>query len=393
VKPQIVEMKLSELTPAPYNPRKISREALMGLSASIKRWGIVQPIVWNKRTSRIVGGHQRVRAMQSEGITEAPVVVVDLSDSDEKAMNVTLNNPAIEGEFTDDLQAILNALKDEMPETFGALNLTALLADIQPKEGKTDPDAVPEAPKKAVTKLGDLWLLGNHRLLCGDSTNEASVKKALDGKKAMMIFTDPPWNVAIGKDSNPRHRQREGLQNDDLGADFGKFLNGWAGACLPSLDGDIYCVMGCGEWPTIDASLRKAGMHWSSTIVWVKDAFVLGRSQYHRRFEPIWYGWSTKAKSTYTGGRAQDDVWEFPRPKASPEHPTMKPVALVEKAVANSSKVGGIVFDPFLGSGTSLLAAERLDRACVGLELEPRFCDVIVERWENFTGKKATRSK
>jgi len=206
-----------------------------------------------------------------------------------------------------------------------------------------------------------------------------------------MLFTDPPWNVAIGGDNNPKHRQRPGLKNDDLGADFGSFLQAWAKAVLPCIEGDIYCVMGCGEWPTIDAALRGAGIHWSATIVWVKDMFVLGRSNYHRRFEPIWYGWPEKGRSSFRGGRDLDDVWEVPRPRKSDEHPTMKPVDLVVRAVNNSSRRGDLVLDSFGGAGATLLACETLKRRCAMIELEPGYCDVIVKRWEMATGKKAER--
>lgn len=390
--PEIRLMKLSELQSAPYNPRTISEQALDGLKHSIRRYGLVQPIVWNKRTGNIVGGHQRVLAMQQEGVNEANVVVVDLSEIEEKTLNVTLNNKVIEGDFTSGLGDILGDIREALPDAYSDLQLDGLFESLSGmlNEGKeVVEDEVPETPAEPITKPGDLWTLGKHRLLCGDSTNALDVQRVLDGQHPTMMFTDPPWNVAIGKDSNPRHRQREGLVNDDLGADFSTFLHAWTAACLPVLDGDLYCVMGCGEWPAIDKSLRDAGMHWSATIVWVKDAFVLGRSKYHRRFEPIWYGWSSRKQSSFIGGRDQDDVWEFKRPKVSEDHPTMKPVGLVARGVQNSSKPGDLVFDPFGGSGTTLLACQQLDRRAALIEIDPRFCDVIIKRWENATGGKA----
>lgn len=392
INPEVRRMKLTELKSAPYNPRQISEAALKGLRHSLKRYGLVQPIVWNQRTGNIVGGHQRVLAMQQEGVSEANVVVIDIPEIEEKALNVTLNNKLIEGEFTAGLGDILGEISQQLPDAFEALKLDDLfkkMSGLFNEAGDVQEDTPPPPPDDPVTKPGDFYRLGAHRLLCGDSTNSLDVNRVLEGGSAAMVWTDPPWNVAIGQDSNPRHRQREGLRNDNLGTDFITFLHSWCAACLPQLEGDLYCVMGCGEWPAIDKALRDVGMHWSSSIVWVKDSFVLGRSQYHRRFEPIWYGWNKKNKSSYVGGRDQDDVWEFKRPKVSEEHPTMKPVGLVAKAVTNSSLPGDVVFDPFLGSGSTLMACEQTGRRCFGIEIEPRFCDVIIQRYMNATGKDA----
>lgn len=389
---EIKTMALSELEPASYNPRAISAGALAGLTASVTRFGLVQPVIWNKRTKRVVGGHQRIKALLSAGETQADVVVVDLPETEEKALNIALNNPFIEGEFTDGLHDLLVELKEALASDFAMLGFNDLLEQISKDiaHAGVSEGSVPAKPKTPKTKPGDLYTMGKHLLLCGDSTNPDHVKRVLSAPAAMM-FTDPPWNVAIGKDSNPRHRQREGLKNDDLGKDFFGFLTAWAKACLPAIKGDLYCVMGSREWPAIDKVLRDAGMHWSAVIVWVKDSFVLGRRNYHPRFEPIWYGWSEKGTSSYVGKRDQDDVWEVPRPKVSEEHPTMKPVALVARAIQNSSVAGDRVFEPFGGSGSTLMACEQLGRVCSTIEIDPGFCDVIVERWEKHTGQKAKR--
>jgi DNA modification methylase len=239
-----------------------------------------------------------------------------------------------------------------------------------------------------VTKPGDLWVLGEHRLLCGDATSPADLAKLMDGAVARMCFTDPPWNVAIGGDNNPRHRQRQGLKNDDLpAADFRAMLDGFARNLRTHVSGDVYVVLGASEWPTLDLALRDAGYHWSATVIWAKDAFVLGRSKYHRRYEPIWYGWHRQGKSSFCDRRDLDDVWEIPRPKRSELHPTTKPVALVARAIANSSVRGNAVVDCFGGSGTTLIAAEQTGRAAHLMELDPLYCDVIARRWEEFTGK------
>src|SRR5262249_53807005 len=198
--------------------------------------------------------------------------------------------------------------------------------------------------------------------------------------------------VVRGRESNPGHRERPGLQNDSLPAEaFRSFIDGFVSAVKDHVTGDIYCVLGASEWPTTDWALRKHGYHWSATIIWVKDVFVLGRSKYHRRYEPIWYGWSAASKSSFGRARDLDDVWEIPRPKRSEEHPTMKPVELVRRAIQNSSRAGDRVLDPFGGSGTTLIAAEQTGRNAFLMELDPLYCDVIVQRFEKFTGKKAKR--
>jgi DNA modification methylase len=214
----------------------------------------------------------------------------------------------------------------------------------------------------------------------------------MDGEKAKMLFTDPPWGVRIGLDSNPRHRQRRGLKNDDLAPEqFKEFLNGFAAAVESHVTGDWYCILGASEWPTLDSMLRARGFHWSATVIWVKDAFVLGRSKFHRRYEPLWYGWREKGKSSFVDRRDVDDVWEIARPKRSDEHPTMKPVELPRRAICNSSVAGDIVLDPFGGSGSTLIAAEQSERRAYLMEIDPIYCDVIVKRFDKFSGMKAKR--
>jgi DNA modification methylase len=199
--------------------------------------------------------------------------------------------------------------------------------------------------------------------------------------RATMAFTDPPWNVAIGQDTNPRHRQRAGLQNDSLSAaDFQAFLSAFATLLAVHSTGDLYCVLGASEWPTLDLQLPNCGYHWSATIIWVKDIFVLGRSKYQRRYEPLWYGWHERSKSSFAGARDLDDVWEIPRPRRSEEHPTMKPVELVARAIRNSSSESQIVCDPFLGSGTTMVSAQATGRVCYGMEIEPKYVAVALER-------------
>lgn len=428
---------VASLTPAAYNPRRINKDQLDKLGRSMRRFGDLSGIVKNLTTGNLVGGHQRVKHFnitwpiyiersairyaknRKEGL---PVVVKSIGKpldqvgtvsqgyietptfgrwtyrevrwplATEKAANIAAN--AHGGDF--DMQALAPMLKD-LQAAGEDLSLTGLeLQTIEKLTGVLDAiveDEAPAKPAKPVTQLGDLWILGEHRLLCGDATRITSINRLMAGERATMIFTDPPWNVAIGKDSNPRHRRRKGLENDDLPAQqFAEFLKGLLGHAIGVLDGDLYCVMASREWPALDAALRAAGMHWGAVISWVKDSFVLGRGNYHRRYEPIWYGWREGARSSFCGARDQDDVWEIPRPKVSEEHPTMKPVQLVARAILNSSKRGEIVLDVCGGAGSTLLAAHQAGRRARVLELDPGYCDVMVQRWEKFTGQKARRA-
>jgi len=358
------------------------------LAGALDQVGWVQQVLVNQRSGFVVDGHARVALALTRGEASVPVLYVDL-DPEEEALVLATLDPlgAMAGRDDEKLQALLAEI------TVTDAGLARMLKDLAPpQQGKTHPDEVPETPAEPYVKPGELWLLGEHRLLCGDATSGEDYDRLLGSQRVGMVFTDPPWNVAIGGDGNPRHRQRVGLVNDNLDpASFAAFLSGFAGRIAGLLDGDLYCVLGASEWPTLDTSLRGAGLHWSATIIWVKDLFVLGRSKYHRRYEPIWYGWPTAGTSSFGTDRSLDDVWEIPRPRRSEEHPTMKPVELVERAMANSSRTGALVLAPFLGSGTTLIAAETLGRRCYAMEIEPRYAQVAIERWQNFTGKEAQR--
>lgn len=391
-----VEMRpIDSIKPYEQNPRQ-NEDAVDAVARSIQEFGFRQPIVVDEQLVIIVG-HTRHKAAIKLGMTEVPVhVAVSLSPEQARAYRIADNQAAALSEWDYDLLPIeLAALKDSNYDlTLLGFDHDELASLLEPSgnPGLTDPDEVPETPDEAVTRPGDLWVLGDHRLLCGDSTRPDQLARLMAGRSARMVFTDPPWNVGIGQDSNPRHRQRPGLHNDSLpDDDFRSFLSGFVQAIQPHFDGDLYCVLGASEWPTLDWALRQHGYHWSATIIWVKDVFVLGRSKYHRRYEPIWYGWHSAGKSSFGDDRDLDDVWEIPRPRRSEEHPTMKPVELVARAINNSSRPGDAVLDPFGGSGSTLIAAEQTGREAFLMELEPLFCDVIVRRFEEFTGTKAER--
>ena len=386
---------IKTIRPYEGNPRA-NDAAVDAVAHSITEFGFRQPIVVDS-DGVIICGHTRYKAALKLGLQKVPVhVVTDLTPAQVRAYRLADNKTADLSTWDLKLLPIELADLQEANVDFELLGFSpADLARLLPpdaEEGLTDPDVAPDPPAEPVTRPGDLWVLGDHRLLCGDATKAEDMKRLMDGTRATMCFTDPPWNVAIGQDSNPRHRQRDGLQNDNLsGEEFKAFVAAFAARLVEALDGDLYCVLGASEWPTLDNVLRAGGWHWSATIIWVKHIFVLGRSKYHRRYEPLWYGWHKDRKSSFQSARDLDDVWEIPRPTRSEEHPTMKPVALVKTAILNSSVAGDIVVDPFLGSGTTVVAATSLNRRCYGMEIEPAYCDVVVQRWEQFTGGKAKR--
>ena len=261
--------------------------------------------------------------------------------------------------------------------------------------GDTDEDEVPEVPEEAVTKSGDMWILGEHRLLCGDTTMVDDLKKLMADDTADMIFTDPPYNVNYGatmKDSLRYHAGTLGgrkIMNDNLGDGFAQFLTDSLSNLMMFNKGAAYVCMSSSELHTLYSSFVAAGGKWSTFIIWAKNTFTLGRADYQRQYEPILYGWSADKKHYWCGDHDQSDVWEYNKPVRNDLHPTMKPVELVERAINNSSKVGDIVLDGFGGSGSTLIAAEKTRRKARLMELDPKFCDVIVRRWEEYTGKKA----
>ncbi len=390
---------IERVTGNPRNPNTHPASQIELLAKIISAQGWRAPITVSTRSGFVVRGHGRLEAARVLKLEQVPVDWQDYESEAAEWADLIADNRIAELAAPDlpmlkDLLSDLDTGEFDMDLTGFEHSELELLFTAAPSAGpEVIEDEAPEPPEDPVTKAGDLWMLGNHRLLCGDATSSDDVKGLMADRDADMVFTDPPWNVAIGLDSNPRHRQRPGLKNDNLSPqDFHDFLGMVALQIAAFAKGDVYCVLGASEWPSLDFALRGAGLHWSATVIWVKDTFVLGRSKYHRRYEPIWYGWPKKGASTFCDRRDLDDVWEIPRPRRSEEHPTMKPVALVARALDHSSKTGDCVLDLFLGSGTTLIAAEQLGRVCYGLELDPAYCDVIVKRWETFTGKEATRS-
>lgn len=392
---QIRKIPADKLSPSAYNPRKDLQPGdpeYEKLLRSVEEFGYVEPIIWNERTGSIVGGHQRFKVLRQLGFAEIDCVVVDMDEAREKALNVALNK--ISGDW--DASKLAEVFRDieqygispditgfELPE------IDKLYQKLSREDGKIiedDFDAEAEAGKitEPITRLGDIWLLGRHRLMCGDSADISQAATLMDGRKARMVFTDPPWNVDYGGSSHPSWKQRQ-ILNDKMSADdFYKFLlaafKAMASVSEPGCM--AYMVMSAQEWGSAMLAMKDAGYHWSSTIIWAKNSLVLSRKDYHTQYEPIWYGWLDGEKRLCPlQDREQSDLWQIERPQKSAEHPTMKPVALVGRAINNSSHANDALLDLFGGSGTTLIAAEQCNRSAFLMELDPKYADVIVKRF------------
>ena len=377
---------------APYNPRKISDHDLEALRRSLKFFGVVEPVVVNRRTGRVVGGHQRVKAAEAEGIAELPVVTVDLDEPSEKQLNLALNR--ISGEWNEEalaqVLAELQAAGADMGLTgFKVGEVEKYLASLRGPFAPED-DEAPDLPKEPTTQLGDVWELGEHRVLCADSTDPTSAGKVLGDVRPSLLISDPPYGVAyVGKT-----KEALKIQNDSLTPEQTEQLCRQAlAAAYPTLAAGAAVYLACPAGPLhscFQQAFTAAGFEWHQTLIWRKDSIVLGRSDYHYQHEPILYGWKP-GKHYFTADRTRSTILDIPRPKASRDHPTMKPVALWAELIGNSTTSNQAAFDPFLGSGTTVVACERLGRQAFGIELDPRYVDVVVERWETLTGKKASR--
>jgi len=428
---QVNKIPIGQLNPAAYNPRKDLQPGdpeYEKLKRSMQEFGYVEPIVWNKHTGNIVGGHQRYKVLLDMGMQEVDCVVVDLDETKEKALNLALNK--IQGDWDypklKDLLLELDTGEFDLELTgFDMDEIEDLVAQIHVPEEITE-DEVPEPPEEPITKPGDLWILGKHRLLCGDSTKAKDVEMLMNGEKADMVFTDPPYNVNYGDKASmleeylKGHSNVNSIKNDNMdNDDFLRFLT--------SAFKNIYSAL-CPGGPfyichaeTTGLEFRKAvinsGLLLKQCLVWVKNSLVLGRQDYQWRHEPILYGWKPGAAHKWYGGfnkttviedrpnlrkMKKEELIKFAeellegkhhttviredKPTKSVEHPTMKPVKLVGHLINNSSKIGDKVLDIFGGSGSTLIACEQLNRACYMMELDPVYCDVIVQRYINLKG-------
>lgn len=381
---QIEKKKVIDLVPADYNPRKDLKpgdKEYEKLKRSINEFGYVDPLIWNKRTSRLVGGHQRLKVLKDMGIDEVDVVVVDMDEEKEKALNVALNK--ISGDWDKDkLMLLITDLQGEDFDVsltgFDPEELDDLFKDNMKNGVKDDNfDVDKELKKSTMTKPGDLWQLGEHRLLCGDSTKEESYNLLMAGKQANLVITDPPYNVNYQGSAGK-------IKNDNMKDDaFYQFLLAAFTNMEKSMadDASIYVFHADTEGLNFRKAFSDAGFYLSGTCIWVKQSLVLGRSPYQWRHEPILFGWKKKGKHCWYAGRKESTIWEFDKPKKNKDHPTMKPILLLAYPIMNSSMTNSIVLDPFGGSGSTLIACEQTKRICRTIELDEKFCDVIVKRY------------
>ena len=382
---------IDRLKPHPDNPRSHPEAQIAQLAKSIETFGFTHPVIADEN-DYILAGHGKVLGARSARLTEVPVIVIpDLTETEKLLYMVADNQLAFNSDWNEKLQGLIADLEKRV----GNLDLTGfrpqqidqILADLAPEqESWIDEDQIPET-KSSITMPGDLWILGRHRLLCGDAKYPESYQRLLEGTAAAMTFGDAPYNI------NYSQRRRGAgvikIANDNLGAEFGEFLESVCEQVLRVTQGAVYICMGSSELHTLYQAFKAAGGHWSTFIIWVKDGFTLGRSDLQRQYECILYGWKSGQDHYWCGARDESDVWQVAKPKRNRLHPTAKPVALVERAIRNSSKRGELVLDPFGGSGSTLIAAEKSGRRAAMMELEPKYVDVMIQRWEAYTQQKA----
>lgn len=396
--PEIRMVAVASLIPYARNARTHSDEQVAQIAASIAEFGFTNPILTDGERG-VIAGHGRLAAARKLELTEVPVIeLTHLSAIQKKAYILADNRIAANAGWDDELLGVELA---ELQDAGFDLELTgftedewdALIAGDEGTEGLTDDDAVPEVTDDAVTKPGDVWLLGEHKILCGDATIVEDYKALLGDELADMTVTDPPYNVNYANTAKDKMRgTNRPILNDNMGDGFAGFLLLACQNILAVTKGAVYIAMSSSELDTLQSAFRAAGGKWSTFVIWAKNTFTLGRADYQRQYEPILYGWKDGAQHYWCGARDQGDVWQIKKPHKNDIHPTMKPVELMERAVRNSSKTRDIVLDPFGGSGTTLIACEKSGRRARLMELDPKYVDVIVKRWQLFSGKQAKRA-
>lgn len=378
------EMQListEKLIPYVNNARTHSTEQINKLRSSLREFGFINPVIID-RGFNVIAGHGRIEAAKAEGISEVPCVFADhLTEAQKKAYILADNRMAMDAGWDEELLRVeIEALQAESFDVgltgFDESEIADLFeTDSEVKDDDFDVDA--ELEKPPVTKSGDLWLLGNHRLICGDSTREETYTLLMDGKKANLVVTDPPYNVNYEGSAGK-------IKNDNM--ENGKFYQFLLDAftCMEKVmenDASIYVFHADTEGLNFRKAFADAGFYLSGTCIWKKQSLVLGRSPYQWQHEPVLFGWKKKGRHQWYTGRKESTIWEFDKPKKNGDHPTMKPVPLVAYPIKNSSMSNCIVLDPFGGSGSTLIACEQTNRVCHTIELDEKFCDVIVKRF------------
>ncbi len=432
----IEEVPIDRLRPDPANPRRISDDELDALERSLRQFGFVQPVLARREDQTVIGGHQRLVAARRVGLTSVPVTWLDVSVEQARLLGLALNK--ISGSWDDALLARLLADLQATPDLdltlsgFGEDEISDLLRSLETREKRERPEAfdldeaLAEARRTPRTKPGDLWQLGDHRLLCGDATSADDVARLLDGAQPKLLTTDPPYGVSLDgswrdgvynalgpaektymridgqpdaddatRASGGAHGRTRGHRNTTLSGDT---RVDWseAFALVPSLAVGYVWHAGV-HAAEVAEGLVRIGFEIVAQVIWDKGLFAMGRSWYHWSHEPCWVVRKAGAKVPFRGSRDQATIWRVPSPKMimggstepKQDHPTQKPLVLFETPIRNHLKAGEALYDPFLGSGTALIAAERTGTRCYGLEIDPLYVEVILRRWERFSGKKA----
>ena len=400
-------IKFAKVNRAPYNPRvelKPGMPEYEKLKKSIHEFGHILPLVYNVRSGNLVGGHQTMTVLEADGKTEAQMSIVDMDDAQEKALNIALNK--ISGDWDNGklskLLGELQAMPDFDIELTGFdLDEVAALNPVEVVEDDFDVGKALEDIDEPVTKLGDIIMLGGHKLMCADATDSEAMNELMGGVSADLVITDPPYGVSYGDKNkflnaiDKGNRVQTPIKNDHKTVPEMNELWFEAFALMGkhSKSGASYyvCSPQGGELMMMMMSLQKAGWLLKHSIIWVKNNHVLGRSDYHYKHEPILYGWKEGAAHSFYGGSSKFSTWFFDKPHKSDLHPTMKPIALLSEAIQNSSKGDDIIIDWFSGSGSTMIACDQNNRIAYCAELDEKYCDVIVKRWEEFTGQKAIR--
>jgi len=384
--------KVEDLIPYVNNSRKHSDEQVAQIASSIKEFGWTNPILIDG-TNSIIAGHGRLMAARKLKMEEVPTIELShLTDTQRKALVIADNKLALNADWDTTLLTIEldELLKDGFALDILGFNADELSALLEPEqvEGLTDEDSVPEVPEEPKTKLGDIYQLGNHRLMCGDSTSIDAVEKLMNGQLADQLVTDPPYNIAYEGGS----KKREQIKNDEMAdEEFRQFLKDvYIAANAVMKAGAVFYIWHADtEGYNFRGAARDMGWKVRQTLIWNKDNSAFGRSDYHWKHEPCLYGWKEGAAHLWAADRKQTTVIECKRPSKSDLHPTMKPVELMEYQILNNTKGSDVVLDLFGGSGSTMIAAEKIGRKACLMELDPKYCDVIVKRWEEFTGKQA----
>ena len=379
----------------PRNARAHPDWQVAQIARSIETYGLTEPLLVDENLM-LLAGEGRLLATQKLGLEEAPVRVIEgLTESQKSIYVIADNQIALNATWDEDK---LRAAVEELERGLADLDLTGLnpqeidrlIADLAAEQGWTDEDEAPKASPIAITAPGELWILDRHRVLCGDATSREPYETLLGDQLADMVFADLPYNVNYTQKRSAGPVRVRKIANDNLGERFEVFLHAACVQLLAFSQGPVYLCMSSSELHTLYNAFTAAGGHWSTFLIWAKDRFTLGRSDYQRQFEPILYGWKEGQEHYWCGARNEGDVWFVPKPKNNRLHPTMKPVALVEKAIRYSSRRGDLVLDPFGGSGSTLIACEKTARRAAMIELDPAYVDVIIRRWEAYTRCEAT---